>query len=253
MRTPLVAGNWKMNGSRETIKELINGVVEGAKVLNGIDIAVCPSAIHIADVTEVTAGSNVAVGSQHACIELKGAFTGETSIDMIKEFGCQYAIVGHSERRTIYGETDEMVAKKFAVVKKTGMIPIFCIGETLEEREANITEKVCAHQIDVVFALEGDNAFEGAVIAYEPVWAIGTGKTASPEQAQAVHAFIRQHIAERNADIAEKVQILYGGSMNPMNAKELMDQKDIDGGLIGGASLKHEDFLVICQAAQVSI
>jgi len=250
MRTPLVAGNWKMNGSRESVKELINGVVEGAKSLTGVEVAVCPPSIFIADVTAVASGTNVSVGSQDACTALKGAFTGETSVEMIKDFGCQYAIVGHSERRTIYGETDEIVAEKFAVVKNAGVTPIFCIGETLEEREQNITEAVCARQIDAVFASEGDNAFDGSVIAYEPVWAIGTGKTASPEQAQAVHAFIRQHLAKRNADVAEKVQILYGGSMNPANAEELIGQTDIDGGLIGGASLKAEDFLTICQAGQ---
>ncbi|WP_198266148.1 triose-phosphate isomerase [sulfur-oxidizing endosymbiont of Gigantopelta aegis] len=250
MRTPLVAGNWKMNGSRESVKELINGVVEGAKSLNGVEVAVCPPFIYIADVTAVAGGTNVSVGSQDVCTELKGAFTGETSIDMIKDFGCQYAIVGHSERRTLYGETDDVVAEKFAVVKNSGIIPIFCIGETLEEREGGITEEVCARQIDAVFSSQGDDAFADSVIAYEPVWAIGTGKTASPEQAQSVHAFIRQHIAKRNAVIAEKVQILYGGSMNPANAKELIGQTDIDGGLIGGASLKTEDFLAVCQAGQ---
>ena len=250
MRTPLIAGNWKMNGSRESIKELINGVVEGAKSLNGVEVAVCPSTIHIADVMAVAAGTNVAVGSQDSCTALKGAFTGETSIDMIKDMGCQYGIIGHSERRTMYGDTDAVVAEKFAVVKNSGLMPIFCIGETLEERESGITEEVCARQIDAVFAAEGDNAFENSVIAYEPVWAIGTGKTASPEQAQAVHAFIRQHIAKRNADIAEKVQILYGGSMNPANAKELLGQTDIYGGLIGGASLKADDFMAVCQAGQ---
>lgn len=250
MRTPLVAGNWKMNGSRESVKELITGVVSGAKSLTGVEVAVCPPAIFIADVTAVTAGTNVAVGSQDACTELKGAFTGETSIEMIKDFGCQYAIIGHSERRTLYGETDEIVAQKFTVVKNAGVTPIFCIGETLDEREQGVTEAVCARQIDAVFAAEGDNAFQGSVIAYEPVWAIGTGKTATPEQAQAVHAFIRQHLAKHNADIAEKVQILYGGSMNPGNAKELIGQADIDGGLIGGASLKADDFLAVCQAGQ---
>ncbi len=250
MRTPLVAGNWKMNGSRASVKELINGVVAGAKAISGVEIAVCPPFIFIPDVVAATQGSNVAVGSQDASTELKGAFTGETSIEMIKDFGCKYAIVGHSERRTLYGETDEIVAKKFAVVKNAGLIPIFCIGETLEEREQDITEAVCARQIDAVFAAQGDNAFADSVIAYEPVWAIGTGKTASPEQAQAVHAFIRTHIAKRNANIAEKVQILYGGSMNPGNAKELMSQSDIDGGLIGGASLKADDFLAVCAAGQ---
>jgi triosephosphate isomerase len=250
MRTPFVAGNWKMNGSRESVKELISGVVEGAKSLSGVEVAVCPPSIFIADVVAATDGSNVEVGSQNTCTELKGAFTGETSIDMVKDFGCKYAIVGHSERRTLYGETDEIVAEKVSVVKKAGVTPIFCIGETLEEREQGITEEVCARQIDAVFAAEGDNAFDGVVIAYEPVWAIGTGKTATPEQAQAVHAFIRSHLARRNADIAEKVQILYGGSMNPGNANELINQPDIDGGLIGGASLKADDFLAVCQAGQ---
>jgi len=250
MRTPLVAGNWKMNGSRESIKELINGVVEGAKSLTGVEVAVCPPAIYIADVTAVTSGSSVAVGSQDACTELKGAFTGETSVEMLKDFACQYAIIGHSERRSLYGETDAIVAEKFITVKNSGVTPIFCIGETLEERESGVTEEVCARQIDAVFAALDDNAFEGSVIAYEPVWAIGTGKTATPDQAQSVHAFIRQHLAKRNADVAEKVQILYGGSMNPANAKELIGQTDIDGGLIGGASLKAGDFLAVCQAGQ---
>ena len=250
MRTPLVAGNWKMNGSRESVKELINGVVAGAKSLSGVEVAVCPPFIYIADVTAATEGSNVQVGSQDACTELKGAFTGETSIEMIKDFGCKYAIVGHSERRTLYGETDAIVAEKFSVVKKAGVTPIFCIGETLEERESGVTEEVCARQIDAVFDVDGDNAFAGSVIAYEPVWAIGTGKTATPEQAQDVHAFIRQHLAKRNADIADKVQILYGGSMNPGNAKELIAQADIDGGLIGGASLKADDFMAVCKAGE---
>lgn len=250
MRTPLVAGNWKMNGSRESIKELINGVVEGAKSLTGVEVAVCPPTIYIADVIAATDGSIVEVGSQDNCTATKGAFTGETSIDMVKDLSCKYAIIGHSERRTMYGETDEVVAEKFVTVKNSGLIPVFCIGETLEEREAGITEEVCARQIDAVFTTSGDNAFADSVVAYEPVWAIGTGKTASPEQAQSVHAFIRQHLAKRNADNAEKVQILYGGSMNPANAKELMGQTDIDGGLIGGASLKADDFMAVCQAGQ---
>jgi triosephosphate isomerase len=248
MRTTLVAGNWKMNGSRESVKELISSLINGASALSSVEIAVCPPHIFIADVTAATTGSNVAVGAQDVCTELKGAFTGETSIEMVKDFGCKYSIVGHSERRTLYAETDKIVARKFSVVKNAGIIPIFCIGETLEEREQGITEAVCARQIDAVFAVEGDDAFDGAVIAYEPVWAIGTGKTATPQQAQDVHAFIRKHLASHNADIAARVQILYGGSMNPSNAKELIGQTDIDGGLIGGASLKTEDFLVICQA-----
>ena len=250
MRTNLVAGNWKMNGSRESVKELINGVVEGAKSLTGVEVAVCPPTIYIADVVAATTDSIVEVGSQDTCTATQGAFTGETSIDMVKDFSCKYAIIGHSERRTMYGETDEIVAEKFASVKTAGLIPVFCIGETLEEREGGITEEVCARQIDAVFTASGDNAFADSVIAYEPVWAIGTGKTASPEQAQSVHAFIRQHLAKHDADVADKVQILYGGSMNPANAKELMGQADIDGGLIGGASLKADDFMAVCQAGQ---
>ena len=250
MRTPLVAGNWKMNGSRESVKELINGVVEGAKSLTGVEVAVCPPTIYIADVVAATTDSIVEVGSQDTCTATQGAFTGETSIDMVKDFSCKYAIIGHSERRTMYGETDKIVAEKFTIVKNAGIIPIFCIGETLAEREGGITEEACARQIDAVFTALGDNAFADSVIAYEPVWAIGTGKTASPEQAQSVHAFIRQHLAKKNADVAEKVQILYGGSMNPANAKELMGQTDIDGGLIGGASLKVDDFMAVCQAGQ---
>ena len=250
MRTPLVAGNWKMNGSRESVKELINGVVEGAKSLTGVEVAVCPPTIYIADVVAATIDSIVEVGSQDTCTATQGAFTGETSIDMVKDFSCKYAIIGHSERRTMYGETDKIVAEKFTIVKNAGIIPIFCIGETLAEREGGITEEVCARQIDAAFTALGDNAFADSVIAYEPVWAIGTGKTASPEQAQSVHAFIRQHLAKKNADVAEKVQILYGGSMNPANAKELMGQTDIDGGLIGGASLKVDDFMAVCQAGQ---
>jgi triosephosphate isomerase len=169
---------------------------------------------------------------------------------MVKDFSCKYSIIGHSERRTIYGETDETAAKKFKVVKAEGLIPMFCIGETLEERESNQTEAVVARQLDAVSQVNGNDAFAGCVLAYEPVWAIGTGKTATPEQAQEIHAFIRQHIAKLNADNAQKVQILYGGSMNPGNAKELLSQTDIDGGLIGGASLKAEDFMAICQAGE---
>jgi len=249
MRTTLVAGNWKMNGSQSSVKELIEGVVEGAKALNSVEAAVCPPYIYIPMTADAVQGSNVSVGSQNVSTEASGAFTGEISTSMIQDFGCKYAIVGHSERRTLYGESDELVAQKFSVAKNAGLIPIFCIGETLEEREANDTEQVVARQIDAVAAL-GNDAFSGCVIAYEPVWAIGTGKTATPEQAQDVHAFIRQHIAKVNAEDADKVQILYGGSMKPDNAQELLGQADIDGGLIGGASLKASDFLAICKAGE---
>jgi len=249
MRTTLVAGNWKMNGSQSSVAELIEGVKEGASTLKSVEVAVCPPYIYIPMTADAVQGSNVSVGSQNVSIEASGAFTGEISTDMIKDFGCKYAIVGHSERRTLYGESDELVAQKFSVAKNAGLIPIFCIGETLEEREADETEKVVARQLDAVAAL-GNDSFAGCVIAYEPVWAIGTGKTASPEQAQDVHAFIRQHVAKVNAEDAEKVQILYGGSMKPDNAQDLLGQTDIDGGLIGGASLKASDFLAICKAGE---
>jgi triosephosphate isomerase len=168
---------------------------------------------------------------------------------MLQDFGCRYAIVGHSERRSLYGETDEIVAKKFAAARAAGLKPILCVGETLDEREQGVTEKVVERQLKAVMDLEGTSALADGVIAYEPVWAIGTGKTATPEQAQAVHAFIRGYIAGSDAGVADKVQILYGGSMNAANAASLLAQADIDGGLIGGASLKAEDFLAICTAA----
>ena len=250
MRKILIAGNWKMNGSVEFVKNLISGVVTGAKSLSNVEAAVCPPYLYIPMVAEATKGSNVAVGSQNISTEASGAFTGEISTDMIKDFSCKYSIIGHSERRTLYGDTDELVAEKFKVVKEAGLVPMFCIGETLEERESNQTEAVVARQLDAVSNLNGSDAFADCVIAYEPVWAIGTGKTATPEQAQDTHAFIRQHIAKVNAENAKKVQILYGGSMNPGNAKDLLSQEDIDGGLIGGASLKADDFMAICQAGE---
>jgi triosephosphate isomerase len=248
MRQVMVAGNWKMNGSSESVKELIAGIKQGMDSVANTEVVVCPPAVYIPLVSGVADDSAIKVGSQNICDEDKGAFTGEISGDMLKDIGCEYAIVGHSERRALYGESDELVAKRFAAARRNGIKPIFCIGETLEEREAGITNDVCARQIDAVLDLEGVEALADAVIAYEPVWAIGTGKVATPEQAQEVHAFIRGKIAALNADIAEGLQILYGGSMNPGNAKELIGQPDIDGGLIGGASLKAEDFLAICQA-----
>ncbi len=249
MRQPMVAGNWKMNGSSDSVKELIAGIKEGMGSVNKAAVVVCPPAVYIPRVSGAADGSAIKVGSQNICDEDKGAFTGEISGEMLKDIGCEYAIIGHSERRALYGESDELVAKRFAAARRSGIKPIFCIGETLQERESGITNEVCSRQIDAVIALEGVEALADGVIAYEPVWAIGTGKTASPEQAQEVHAFIRGKIAALNANVAEGLQILYGGSMNPGNAQELIGQPDIDGGLIGGASLKPEDFLAICKAA----
>ena len=249
MRQPIIAGNWKMNGSRESIKALLAGIKAGMGDVKSAQVAVCAPSIYIADVAEQLKGSNIAFGGQNVSTEEKGAFTGEISTSMLLDFGCKYVLVGHSERRSLYGETDAIVAAKFGVAHKAGLTPILCVGESLEERENGSTEAVVARQLDAVIDKEGIEAIADCVIAYEPVWAIGTGKTASPQQAQDVHAFIRSKLAEKNADVAEKVQIQYGGSMNAANAAELLSQPDIDGGLIGGASLVAEDFLTICKAA----
>jgi triosephosphate isomerase len=207
-------------------------------------VVVCAPAIYLADVSEQLAGSNVAWGGQNLSTEAKGAFTGEISADMLLDFKSEYVIVGHSERRTLYGDTDQLVAEKFEVARKAVLTPILCIGESLEERESGVTIDVCSRQINAVI-----EALTDGVIAYEPIWAIGTGVTATPEQAQETHAAIRKMIAEKDASVAEKVRIQYGGSMNAGNATELLAMDDIDGGLIGGASLKAEDFLAICKAA----
>ncbi len=250
MRRPLVAGNWKMNGTKASIAQLLGEMKAGAASLQQVEVVVCPPFVYLADVQGALQDTTVLIGSQNICDSAAaGAFTGEVSGEMLQEFGCRYAIVGHSERRALYGESDELVARRFAAARAAGLIPILCVGETLEEREQGITEQVVARQIDAVVALEGIAAFAQAVIAYEPVWAIGTGKTATPQQAQDVHAFIRRRIAERDAGVADGLRILYGGSVKGSNAAELMAMSDIDGGLIGGASLKADEFLAICKAA----
>jgi len=249
MRQPLVAGNWKMNGSKASIKALLDGIKQGIGDVKKAEVAVCVPYIYIPEVESQLGGSAIGWGAQNLSTESSGAFTGEIAASMLLDFHCRYVLVGHSERRTLYGEDDLTVAKKFAVARAAGLVPILCVGETLAEREQGITEQVVARQLDAVIALEGVAALADAVIAYEPVWAIGTGKTASPEQAQEVHAFIRKHLAAASAEVAQKVRVLYGGSMNAANAASLLAQPDIDGGLIGGASLKAEDFLTICRAA----
>ena len=253
MRQPLVAGNWKMNGSKSGVAELLAGVKAGAGSIAHAEVAVCPPYVFLPMAEAALAGSAVRWGAQNLSTETAGAFTGEIAASMLKDFGCTYVIVGHSERRTLYGEDDAIVARKFAVARAAGLKPILCVGETLDEREQGITEQVVARQLDAVMDLEGAAALADGVIAYEPVWAIGTGKTATPEQAQEVHAFIRARIAERDAGVAAGLRILYGGSMNAGNAAELVAKADIDGGLIGGASLKAPDFLTICQAADASL
>ena len=247
MRPTLIAGNWKMNGSLQSVIQLVEGIKAGDA--GSAQLAVCPPAVFLMKVGGMLEGSQVALGAQNVCDQASGAYTGEISGDMLKEAGCQYAIVGHSERRALYKESDELVAARFAMAVETALTPILCVGETLDEREQGVTESVVARQLDAVIETQGVSAIANCVIAYEPVWAIGTGQVATPDQAQAVHAYIRSKIAALDAVVADKVQILYGGSMNPGNAGELLSQPDIDGGLIGGASLKAADFLAIGQAA----
>jgi triosephosphate isomerase len=249
MRRTLVAGNWKLNGSKQNTKELIDGILQGMSAVTNADVAVCPPFVYIPQAAELLASTQVAWGAQNCSQHNDGAYTGEVAAPMLKEFGCTYVILGHSERRSIYNESNDDIVQKFIAVKSAGLIPILCVGELLTEREAGKTEAVVAEQLDAVLNVTGIEEFENVVIAYEPVWAIGTGVTATPEQAQEVHAFIRQRLAAKNAAIAENVQILYGGSVKPDNAAELFANSDIDGGLIGGASLQADSFLGICTAA----
>ena len=249
MRDILVAGNWKMNGSSAANAELVAGIVAGVPQGSGFSLLVCPPYPYLGSVVAQAEGSAVSVGAQNVSEHEKGAFTGEVAPGMLSDIGCTYAIVGHSERRSLYLESSAQVAAKFQAAQAAGITPILCIGETLEEREAGTTESVIDEQLDAVLDVAGIDAFASAVIAYEPVWAIGTGMTATPEQAQDVHKHIRGRLEALNADIAAGVQILYGGSMKGENAAGLLAKPDIDGGLIGGASLKAEDFLAIAKAA----
>jgi triosephosphate isomerase len=250
MRRKLVVGNWKMFGRLARNKALLEGVVSGVRELRNTDCAVCVPYPYLAQVQTLLQGSSVAWGAQNMSHHEEGAFTGEVAPGMLQEFGCKYVILGHSERRGIYHESDETVALKFEAAIKAGLTPILCVGETLDEREAGVTEEVVARQLDVVLARSGVKALAKAVVAYEPVWAIGTGKTASPDQAQAVHAFIRQRVAKQDSQVAQGLCILYGGSVKAANAAELFSMADIDGGLIGGASLVAEDFVAICRAGK---
>ncbi|MDU6409488.1 MAG: triose-phosphate isomerase [Yersiniaceae bacterium] len=249
MRHPLVMGNWKLNGSTHMVNELIAGLRNELSAVDGCGVAIAPPALYLDQAKHQLAGSRIALGAQDVGVNLSGAFTGETSAEMLKDIGAQYIIIGHSERRTYHKESDEFIARKFGVLKEAGLIPVLCIGETEAENEAGQTEAVCARQLDAVLNTLGAKAFDNTVIAYEPVWAIGTGKSATPAQAQAVHKFIRDHIAKQDADVAEKVIIQYGGSVNAGNAAELFTQPDIDGALVGGASLKADAFAVIVKAA----
>jgi len=249
MRDYLVAGNWKMNGSAASSKELVAGIVAGAPQSDSAKVLICPPFPYLAAVATQIAGSRVALGAQNVSEHDSGAFTGEVAPGMLRDIGCEYVIVGHSERRALYGETSFAVAAKFKAALGAGLKPILCVGETLEQRENGGTESVVEVQLGAVIDKVGIAGFESAVIAYEPVWAIGTGVTASPEQAQDVHRHIRDVMAGHDVGVAESTQILYGGSMKGENAAGLLAMPDIDGGLIGGASLKAGDFLAIAKAA----
>ncbi len=244
MRQSLVVGNWKMNGTRASAELLAKGIIAGLGS-NNAEIAVCVPCVYLASVGELVKNTRLALGAQNVADKPSGAYTGEISAAMLSELGCKYAIVGHSERRSYYGDTNESVAARFCQAQEKGIIPILCVGETLEQREQDQTFSVINEQLDAVINLAGIASFNTAVIAYEPVWAIGTGKTASDEQAQEVHQYIRKYIAAKDQAIADKIQILYGGSAKPENAKGLFAMPDIDGGLIGGASLDAESFLKI--------
>ena len=249
MRPFLIAGNWKMNGDSALNRDLVAGIVSGLVPSEGVDVLVCPPYPYLAAVSDGLDGSGVALGAQNVSENDSGAFTGEVSAAMLRDVGAAYVIVGHSERRTLYGETDEQVGAKFIAAQKHGLVPVLCVGETLAEREASETEAVIGRQLSAVVSTAGIAAFSKAVVAYEPVWAIGTGMTASPEQAADVHRHIRSLLADEDENIAAAVQILYGGSMKGDNAPGLLGMADIDGGLIGGASLKAADFLAIVEAA----
>lgn len=248
MRQRLVAGNWKLNGSRELVHSLIGDLVAGLGDGVSAEVAVCPPFVYLDEAAKCLEGSPIRLGAQDVCAEASGAYTGEVAAGMLAEVGSHYVIVGHSERRSLYGEDDALVARKFVAARAAGLVPLLCVGETLEEREAGITEQVVGRQLDAVIAAAGGDAVAAAVVAYEPVWAIGTGLTATPEQAQAVHAFMRGRLREASAT-ADDCCMLYGGSVKANNAAELFAMPDIDGGLIGGASLDAEAFLAICRAA----
>ena len=249
MRKPLVAGNWKMYGTRAENAALVRGLLDLLQPGVRAEVLVCPPFVYLWETGRLLKDSEVALGAQSVCAESLGAFTGEVSGAMLRDVGCRYVLVGHSERRQLFGESDSLVARKFLAAQAQGLVPVLCVGETLEDREGGRTTEVGARQLEAVLSVSGVGSLASAVIAYEPVWAIGTGRTASPEQAQEVHAMIRGKVAALDATIASSVRILYGGSVKASNARELFAMADIDGGLVGGASLKAEEFAQICAAA----
>jgi triosephosphate isomerase (TIM) len=253
MQTPsknrrLVAGNWKMHGSRAANRALLDALLQGAGE-DGVACLVFPPFVYLAEAVRQLAGSSIGVGAQNACAEAQGAYTGEVAASMLADVGATHVLVGHSERRALYGEDDALVARKFVAVQAAGLIPVLCVGETLAERDAQQTHAVVGRQLDAVLAVAGVVSLARAILAYEPVWAIGTGRNATPGQAQDVHEFIRGRVAARDASIAAGLTVLYGGSVKAANAAELFGMPDVDGGLVGGASLKADEFLAIRSAA----
>lgn len=249
MRQPMVAGNWKMNGTRWEAETLVRTIKESEPDPAAVEILVCPPFTAIDAVARVLKGSPIRYGAQNLFWEKSGAYTGEISGEMLRDLGCRYVILGHSERRQIFGESDQDVARKYTAAKRSGLIPVLCVGETEAERQQGITEKVVSAQLQAILQETDAASFQGTVIAYEPVWAIGTGLTATPEQAQQVHAFLRAELCAFDNTLGASTRILYGGSVKAENAAEIFAKPDIDGGLIGGASLKAEEFLRICAAA----
>ncbi|MBL4829844.1 MAG: triose-phosphate isomerase [Aliivibrio sp.] len=251
MRHPVVMGNWKLNGSKEMVINLLTSLNAELEGVNGVDVAVAPPALFVdlAERTLTEMGSPIILGAQNSDLNNSGAFTGDMSPAMLKELGASHIIIGHSERREYHAESDEFVAKKFAFLKENGLTPVLCIGESEAQNEAGETMAVCARQLDAVIKTQGVDALNGAIIAYEPIWAIGTGKAATAEDAQRIHAQIRAHIAESSADVAKNIVIQYGGSVKPENAAAYFAQPDIDGALVGGAALDAKSFAAIAKAA----
>lgn len=249
MRQSVIAGNWKMHGTRASVSKLLEEIKSGARAIANVEWIVFSPFVFLEQTAHILQGSNVHWGAQNLNPEASGAFTGEISGSMLQEFGCEYVIVGHSERRQLYGETDAIVAKKFIAAKQTGLKPILCLGETLKQRESLLTHDVVLQQLNAILTLpEGVSLLKDALLAYEPVWAIGTGLTATPEQAQEVHHLLRQQVASFSKEIAEKLPILYGGSVKAGNASQLFAMPDIDGGLVGGASLDAKEFIEIARS-----
>jgi triosephosphate isomerase (TIM) len=249
MRRRLCVGNWKMHGTLASNRALLEALKAALKPSDGVDYAVCPPFPYLAQAAELLKGAPVALGAQNVSEHDGGAYTGEVAGPMLREFGCRYAIVGHSERRTLYGESDAQVAAKMQAALRHGLTPIVCIGESLEQRDRGDTERVLERQVKAVLAAGGADALSRAVVAYEPIWAIGTGRTATPEQAQHAHRFVRAQVAAENGTVAQGLRVLYGGSVKGSNAADLFAMPDVDGGLVGGASLLAADFVAICQAA----